>query len=113
MSKISSLSQCFDLMPERFMPDKAAGESGVFQFDLSGDQGGKWYLVVKDGQLDGVVSGEHASADIVMSMSADDWLKVVNGEANPMMLFMQGGIKISGDIGLALKMQKWFKLSAD
>ena len=39
----TSCKQAFDLMPTRFNKDAAKGLNAVYQFDLSGDGGGKWY----------------------------------------------------------------------
>ena len=111
MSKIDSLQQCFDMMPARFLPEQAAGENAVIQFDLTGDQAGQWYLVIQNGQLNSITEGKHDSADMQMSMPGDAWLAIANGDTNAMALFMQGKIRISGDMGMAMKMQKWFKLS--
>jgi putative sterol carrier protein len=46
-------------------------------------------------------------------MQASEWLDIANGEANAMALFMQGKIRVSGDIGLAMKMQTMFNLSGE
>ena len=48
---------------------------------------------------------------MTMFMESDDWLDIANGDANAMALFMQGKIRVTGDIGLAMKMQTMFDLS--
>ena len=108
--RAENVVQVFHLMPERFLPDQAGNMAAVIQMDLSGDDGGAWTLLVKDGTLS-VTSGTHADADMTMSMLASDWLDIANGEANAMALFMQGKIRVSGDMGLAMKMQTMFDLS--
>ena len=37
-----------------------------------------------------------------------DWVRIVNGEQNPTTAYMTGKLKISGDMGAALKLQKLF-----
>lgn len=108
--RAETVVQIFNMMPERFLPDQAGDMAAVIQMDLSGDDGGTWTLLVKDGTLS-VTSGTHADADMTMSMPASDWLDIANGDANAMALFMQGKILVSGDMGLAMKMQTMFDLS--
>ena len=108
--RTENVAHVFDLMPERFLPEQAGDIEAVIQMDLSGDNGGKWTLLVKDGTLS-VTPGSGMDAHMTMFMEADDWLDIANGEANAMALFMQGKISVSGDIGLAMKMQTMFDLS--
>ena len=109
MSKISSIKQSFEMMSEQFSSEQAAGESAVLQFDLTGEQASQWYLVVKDGELETVMAGVHDAPDMVMSISGENWLDIVNGKADSISLFMGGEIQISGDMSIAMKSQQWFK----
>ena len=52
-----------------------------------------------------VISEEDKDADCTISTSLEVLLKLKNGEVNPMMAVMGGQIKISGDMGLAMKIQ--------
>ena len=52
-----------------------------------------------------VISGQDKDADCTISTSLEVLLKLKNGEVNPMMAVMGGQIKISGDMGLAMKVQ--------
>ena len=52
-----------------------------------------------------VISEEDKDADCTISTSLGVLLKLKNGEVNPMMAVMGGQIKISGDMGLAMKVQ--------
>jgi hypothetical protein len=36
-------------MAGRFQPSKAAGMNATIQYDITGDQGGTWNAVIKDG----------------------------------------------------------------
>ena len=111
MSKrAENVAQEFDLMPERFLPEQAGDIEAMIQMDLSGDNGGKWTLLIKDSTLS-VTSGAGSNPHMTMFMESDDWLDIANGDANAMALFMQGKIRVTGDIGLAMKMQTMFDLS--
>lgn len=107
-SLVENVKQSFERMPAHFVAEKAGAINAVIQMDLAGEQGGQWQLLIADGALQ-VQSGSHPSPNMTMELAAADWLKVVNGEANAMALFMGGKIKVKGDMSLAMKMQNFFK----
>jgi putative sterol carrier protein len=103
----TSCKQVFDQMPGRLNKDAAKGLNAVYQFDLSGDGGGEWAVLINNEQCQ-VQEGAHASPNITISMSAKDYLEMVAGRLNGQMAFMTGKLRISGDMGLALKLQSLF-----
>lgn len=103
----TSCKQVFDQMPSRLNKDAAKGLNAVYQFDLSGDGGGKWAVLVNNEQC-AVQTGGHPSPSITISMAAQDYLDMVAGKLNGQMAFMTGKLKIAGDMGLALKLQNLF-----
>jgi acyl-CoA dehydrogenase len=52
-----------------------------------------------------IVSLSDAEADCTISTDQETFIKLKNGEINPMMAVMSGLIKIKGDMGLAMKLQ--------
>jgi putative sterol carrier protein len=102
-----SCKQVFAEMPSRFQKQAAQGLQAVYQFDLSGDGGGKWQVAVDNDKCD-VKEGAHPSPNITISMTAQDYLDMVTGKLNPQMAFMTGKLRISGDMGLALRLQSLF-----
>lgn len=105
-----TIPEVFKEMPNRFKADAAKGMKAVYQFDLTGDGGGKYSLAIDDGKLT-VGEGLHASPNITITMAANDYLDMVGGKLNPQMTFMSGKLKIAGDMGLAMKMQQLFPMS--
>jgi putative sterol carrier protein len=106
----TNVPDVFKEMPNRFNAGAAKGMKAVYQFDLTGDGGGKYNLAIDDGKL-GVAEGAHASPNITITMAASDYLDMVNGKLNPQMAFMSGKLKIAGDMGLAMKMAQLFPMS--
>jgi putative sterol carrier protein len=47
-------------------------------------------------------------ADAVITTSEETFQKIVDGEQNPTSAYMTGKLKIKGDMGAALKLQKLF-----
>lgn len=106
MPQYSSASEAFAAIKTELDPAQTAGTSGTIQFDLSGEGGGQWALALADGSFE-VLEGSVESPTTTISMSADDYVSMMNGELNAMAAFMQGKIKMQGDMGLALKLQSF------
>jgi len=100
--------EIFDQMSANVNADAAKGMNATIQFNLSGDNGGSWYVTVKDGGAT-VSQGSAPSANMTLSMTAQDYVDMIMGKLNGQMAFMSGKLKISGDMGLAMKMQTLFK----
>jgi putative sterol carrier protein len=103
----SSCKQVFEQMPSRFKKEAAQGLTAVYQFDLAGEGGGKWQVSINNDTCD-IKEGAHPSPNITISMAAQDYLDMVAGKLNPQMAFMTGKLRISGDMGLALRFQGLF-----
>jgi putative sterol carrier protein len=104
-----SIQDLLDRLPGLFVPEKAAGIDAVVQFNLSGDNGGKWFVTIRD-QKCSVSSGEAAQPRLVFSASAQDCLDVFTGKLDGMRAYMSGRLKLSGDIGMAMKLTSFFDL---
>src|SRR2546423_6514418 len=78
--------------------------SGTIRWDI-GDAG-SWIVAVKNGSL--TVSRETAGADCVFACSREDFDRMVVGKQNPTTLFMQGRMRITGNLGLAQIFQRLF-----
>jgi len=103
----STVAEVFKMMPSRFNAGAAAGVNAIYQFDLTGDDGGTYHVQVANGGCE-VHDGPAASPNITITMAASDYLDMINGKLNPQMAFMGGKLKIKGDMSLALKMQQIF-----
>lgn len=75
-----------------------AGFDKSVKFDL-GEAG----VIVIDGAT---VSTNNADADCTISMSKDDFESLVSGELNPTAAFMQGKMKVDGDMSAAMALSQ-------
>jgi putative sterol carrier protein len=94
----------FETLESRVDPAKAAGLTASYRFEIDGS--GTWTVDVDDGKV--TVTENGADADVTISSSADTFLKIANGEQNPTAAYMSGKLKINGDMGQAMKLQKLF-----
>lgn len=108
MPQYNSIPEVLESYKERFLPDQAAGVEGVVQLNLTGEGGGAYYMVIKDGTLE-IKEGTHENPTVTVTTSAENWLKINNGKANPMSLMMLGKLKVSGSLPMAMKFQSLFR----
>ncbi len=96
-------------MPKAFLPEKAPGLDAVIQFKFTGAEAGDWYAAIKDGACI-VEQGAHPSPKMTLSADSADYVKIFTGELDGMQAFMQGKIKLAGDLNLAMKLMTMFKI---
>ncbi len=80
----------------------------VFQFCISGPDGGDWYTAIKDGACT-VASGVHDKPTTTLKMSNDDFLKYVSGQLPAMQAYSTGKLKIEGDLRKSQLIEKLFR----
>jgi putative sterol carrier protein len=83
-------------------PATAANFGAVYKFVLDGDGGGTFLVNLKDSP--GMKPGD-GPADCTISLSAQDFVDLIEGRANGQQLYFQGKLRIDGNLGLALKLQ--------
>jgi len=94
----------FESLESRVDPAKAAGMTASYRFEIDGS--GNWNVDVDDGKV--TVTENGADADCTISTSRETFLKIANGEQNPTAAYMSGKLKVKGDMGQAMKLQKLF-----
>jgi len=102
---VATLKEIFEEMREKVArPPAMQGITAVFQFVLSGEDGGNYYLQFTDGAGE-VREGTAENPSITISMDASDFKDMVAGKLNAMSAFMSGKLKLKGDMVLAMKLQ--------
>ncbi|MCB1463990.1 MAG: SCP2 sterol-binding domain-containing protein [Nitratireductor sp.] len=77
-----------------------SGLGATVKFDL-GDEG----AIFVDGMSSpNSVSNENKDADCTVSCSLDTMEALIAGDLNPTAAFMQGKIKVAGDMGVAMRL---------
>jgi putative sterol carrier protein len=94
----------FDTLPSRVAPDRIEGMNNTYVFDIDG--AGVWTVAVADGAI--TVTDGASDADCTFSASEETFEKIASGEQNATTAYMTGKLKIKGDMGAAMKLQKIF-----
>ena len=105
-----TVAQLMEKMPGAFLPEKAQGVNATIHFKFTGEEAGEWNARIADGKCD-VAQGAPADA-ATMTLTADsgDYVKIFTGELDGMQAFMQGKLKLGGDLNLAMKLMQMFKI---
>jgi putative sterol carrier protein len=100
-----SVREFFDGLEARVDESRTAGMTNTYRFDVEG--AGSWTVDVDDGKVTVTEDGE-VEPDCTISASEETFQKLVSGEQNPTTAYMTGKLKITGDMGAAMKLQKLF-----
>ena len=75
----------------------------AYQFNITGEGAGIFYVEVKDGQLY-IEPYEYYDRDAMFTASADVFDKILSGKMNPIMAVTLQKLKVEGNIDKALKL---------
>ncbi len=95
----------FTKLEQHATPDAIAGIQNAIVFDIEGE--GRWLVDIRDGKL-AVTENWAGGGDAVISASSQTFDRIAARKQNPMTAYMTGKVKIAGDLGAVLKLQKLF-----
>jgi putative sterol carrier protein len=101
---MGSVQEFFEGLPSRVTPERIEGMNNTYVFEIEG--AGTWTVAIADGAVQ--VSQGAGDADTTFSASEESFEKIVSGEQNPTTAYMTGKLKIKGDMGAAMTLQKLF-----
>jgi putative sterol carrier protein len=101
---MATVQEFFEGLPSRVTPDRIEGMKNTYVFDIEG--AGVWTVAIADGVV--TVTDGAGDADCTFATSEENFEKIVAGEQNPTTAYMTGKLKIKGDMGAAMKLQKLF-----
>lgn len=94
----------FEGLESRVDASKTAGMTNSYVFEIDG--AGTWKVDVQDGTVSVTEGG--GDADATISASEDTFGQIASGDLNATTAYMTGKLKIKGDMGAAMKLQKLF-----
>lgn len=87
--------------------DKVGNDCGLnasVKFVLDGAD----VIFVDAKQVPNVVNNDNSDADCTVKITAENIQKILDGNLNPMTAFMMGKIKVEGNMGVAMNINKIF-----
>ena len=105
-----TVAELMQKLPSALIPEKAAGVDAVIHFKFTGAEAGEWNAVIKDAKAEVSQGIPHFKPTMTLSSDSSDFVKMFTGELDGMQAFMQGKIKLAGDLNLAMKLMQMFKV---
>jgi putative sterol carrier protein len=97
----------FRAMHKVFQSEKARGLHIRYFFHLTEPQGGDWWITVNDGKM-AMGKGSIEKPDCTISCTGTDWVALDNETLGGTRAYLTGRLHISGDRGLARKLNELF-----
>ena len=107
-----TLSEIMARVPGAFVPDQARAASAVIHFKFTGAEPGEWNATIGDGRCDVAQGIPRQRPSITVTADSADFVRIATGDLDPAAAFMDGRLKLQGDVDLALKLVPMFRLGA-
>jgi putative sterol carrier protein len=105
-----TVAQLMEKMPGAFIPEKAQGVNALIHFKFTGAEAGDWNARIADGKVAVAQGAPTDKAAMTLTADSQDYVKLFTGELDGMQAFMQGKLKLAGDLNLAMKLMQMFKI---
>ncbi|MGH7981937.1 MAG: SCP2 sterol-binding domain-containing protein [Candidatus Udaeobacter sp.] len=103
----STPQDVFDAMRSSFQPAKAKGVRARYQWDLSGPNGGQWWIEVNDGTYK-MGKGKIPNPNVTLIASDKDWVAICHDQLSGTWAYLTGRLKVRGDQAIARKLGEIF-----
>lgn len=105
--KIGSI---FEEMEKHFDASGSNGIRAIYQFNITGEEGGLWAFSVNNGTCHSICGGVRAPT-VEVELSADTWFAIREGSLNSQTAFGRGLLKIRGDMNIAVQLMSCFPMA--
>jgi putative sterol carrier protein len=103
----STPQDVFDSMRGSFQPAKAKGVHARYQWDLSGSNGGQWWIDVNDGTYK-MGKGQIPNPNVTFISKDKDWVAICHDQLSGTWAYLTGRLKVRGDQAVARKLGEIF-----
>jgi putative sterol carrier protein len=84
-------------------PYRTEGLTATYQFDISGEDGGYWFITIVNGKAE-IVKGLLEHPDVTVTMKSSDFVNMGTGKLSGQEAFMSGKLRVKGNIGLGMRL---------
>ena len=99
MTKVKAMAKEYDASGKDFL---------AVQVNLTGKNGGVFYVEVKDGKIS-AEPYEYNDRSCAITMEPANFVKLMDGKLDPVAAYTLGKLKVEGDLGKALEFSKILK----
>lgn len=99
------VEKVFGMIEGLISPELVGKIKSVYAFEVTGDEAGHWYLDLKNGSGSCGRGDPPSTADVTFIMTTDNFFKMFTGSLKPTTAFMTGKMKLTGDMGKAMKLE--------
>ena len=103
----STPQDVFDAMRGSFQPGKAKSVHASYQWDLSGPNGGHWWIEVNDGTYK-MGKGTIPDPSVTFIATDKDWVAICHDQLSGTWAYLTGRLKVRGNQGVARKLGEMF-----
>lgn len=111
MPELMSVKPIFAAMPQSVNKEAAKAANTVYQFNLNGEGGGHFTVIIRHGECI-VEEGVRETPDVTISATAADYMNIVAGSYPFGLAYINGRVRIEGDLRLVVRMNGYFAPSA-
>lgn len=99
-----STAEVMASLPGRFRPEMAGNLQSTIQFNLTGQGGGQWTMVIAEGGCT-VHRGPAEGPTAVVKMDAGEFVGINTGRISAVELFWSGRIEVEGEMDAVIALQ--------
>jgi len=103
----STPQQAFAAMRQSLPANNAKGVHARYQWELSGPNGGEWWIDVNDGTYK-IGQGKIDNPSVTFITSDADWVAMSNGKLKGTWAYLTGRLKVRGSQAVARKLNEIF-----
>jgi putative sterol carrier protein len=97
-------------IPTAFVAEDSEGVAAVVHFKFTGAEAGEWNAVIRDGHCNVAQGIPRSRPTISVTADSGDFVRIATGELDGMRAYMDGKLKLTGDLLLAPRLIRLFKV---